>query len=703
MRSVFGSLILTGLMITAAAMMMPHRQSVSPSTCAVGTVDSISDEDMPSGPGQPLSWYHKNWGKPAGGLGPVAVCFAKGTDPDVMAYVNEMIQTDPMQRYQLTGRWSGTAGTPRALTWSFAPDGVSIPGGVGEATAPNDLFATMDTKFAALGGRAYWINRFQQCFDRWAQVSGVSYTRITVGGNDWDDGAAWGSAGLAGARGDIRIGMHLIDGLNGVLAYNQFPSNGDMVLDDGESWQQGSLSTNQHRFFRNTVMHEHGHGLGLLHCCPVNSTKLMEPFLSTSFDGPRHDDLRAAQRQYGDVNGLNNTAVAATNLGSPTDDTIVTYGTVPLPLTNSPVGNGSLYSIDANGEVDYYKFSVAGPRVLTVTVRPQGLTYDSSPQNCGGSDGCCSGNNVNSLAQANLNLDVLATDGTTVLGSAASQPSGNAETVGGVTLPAAGTYYIRVLEGDAPTQSQLYTLEVLAQNAVPCTPPTVSGLSDANTPCGLAYTSPTPSPGAGTPPITWSLSGSPPAGMTINSSTGVVSWPTPVTAGSPYTVSVLATNACGSDSQSYQLTVDPNPPTITPIPNTAAVCGQPWSSATPSASGGVPPYTWSLVGIPPAGMTINPATGVVSWPNPLVAGGPYGIMVQASSASGCGGGAAFYNLTVRVGDFNGDGLVDASDVPAFIDHLLGLSTSTTCAADMNGDGFINGDDAQLFDNALNPQ
>ena len=61
---------------------------------------------------------------------------------------------------------------------------------------------------------------------------------------------------------------------------------------------------------------------------------------------------------------------------------------------------------------------------------------------------------------------------------------------------------------------------------------------------------------------------------------------------------------------------------------------------------------------------------------------------------------AFYNLTVRVGDFNGDGLVTVSDVPAFIDHVLGLSVSTTCAADMNGDGFINGDDIQLFIDAL---
>jgi len=145
---------MTGLIISAAAMMMPHMQPSHPTACSVAAVDSVSDDDMPSGTGAPLEWYQKNWGKPAGNLGPVSACFAKGTDPEVMAFVNQAIQTDPMQRYQLTGRWSGATGTPRALTWSFAPDGVSIPGGVGEATSNNVLFSTLDSKFASLGGRA---------------------------------------------------------------------------------------------------------------------------------------------------------------------------------------------------------------------------------------------------------------------------------------------------------------------------------------------------------------------------------------------------------------------------------------------------------------------------------------------------------------------------------------------------------------------
>ena len=134
--------------------------------------------------------------------------------------------------------------TPRALTWSFVPDGTSIPAasGITGSAANSNLFSTMDTKFAALGGRATWIAQFQSVFDRWAALTGTSYTRITFGGNDWDDGAALhGSAGNA-SRGDIRISGRTLDGSSGVLAYNFFPSSGDMVIDTAESWGNSARS-----------------------------------------------------------------------------------------------------------------------------------------------------------------------------------------------------------------------------------------------------------------------------------------------------------------------------------------------------------------------------------------------------------------------------------------------------------------------------
>ena len=138
---------------------------------------------------------------------------AEGTDAGYAERVNNLVEVNNQifmtADYYLAQRWSGAQGTPRTLTWSFAPDGINIGSGVGEPSSPNSLFATMAAGFAAQGGRATWINRFQQIFDRWHQISGVTFVRVTSGGNDWDDGAGWGSGGAAGARGDIRIAMRL--------------------------------------------------------------------------------------------------------------------------------------------------------------------------------------------------------------------------------------------------------------------------------------------------------------------------------------------------------------------------------------------------------------------------------------------------------------------------------------------------------------
>jgi Dockerin type I domain len=54
-----------------------------------------------------------------------------------------------------------------------------------------------------------------------------------------------------------------------------------------------------------------------------------------------------------------------------------------------------------------------------------------------------------------------------------------------------------------------------------------------------------------------------------------------------------------------------------------------------------------------------------------------------------------YTLRVRPGDFNGDGIADTTtDLPIFVNHLLGLDNSLPCAADTNNDGFVDGLDAQ---------
>jgi len=385
-----------------------------------------------------------------GGRAPAAFCFAPGTDPEVMREINELMHNGPDgTRYYLAGRWSGTQGSPRALTWSFVPDGLWCDGETSE------LFSRMDALF---GDRATWVAKFQECFDRWEELTGLSYTRITYGGNDWDDGGSWGWSGGSN-RGDIRIGMIPMDGSSGVLAYNYYPSNGDMLLDRDEGWEN---SWNNYRFLRNIVMHEHGHGIGLQHVCSDNSSQLLEPYLSTSFDGPQDDDVRAGQRHYGDNSESDDSSGAATDIGTVEEWSPIHLGEIPSPS----VAYASLLSIDANSESDYFRFTITGARAVSVTLTPIGRVYDSSPQTCGPyGDECCSGNDINSKTMANLNMQIRDTDGSTVLATADSQPAGTAEEVVDLYIMDPGNYYIRVYEGDSPSESQCYKLDISVEEA----------------------------------------------------------------------------------------------------------------------------------------------------------------------------------------------------------------------------------------------
>lgn len=384
--------------------------------------------------------------------GPPIFCFDPST-PDVdMTILYDLVpELNPSLRYQFgdSSRWGGSSqqGNPTTLSWSFVPDGLSVEGGT------STLFSSMDAKF---GNRALWVGRVQSCFDRWAALTGTDYIRVTAPGVDWDDGAAWFTAGDDVNRGDVRIASIVIDGGFGVLAYNYFPETGDMVIDSSESW--GVFSANNHRFLRNTIMHEHGHGLGFSHQCPIYETALMEPFLSTAFDGPQHDDIRAGQRGYGDANETNDTSATATNIGTVIFGSPVTYGSVPTP----GVSNGSIISIDADADQDWYRFTVIADSTASLTITPVGLNYDSSPQNCSGSPGsCCSFNFTDSSSIYDLGVQLVDSDGSTVLATASSQPAGSAETLTDIPLPnSPGNYYFRVYPLDSNTRSQLYKVNI---------------------------------------------------------------------------------------------------------------------------------------------------------------------------------------------------------------------------------------------------
>ncbi|MCO6438065.1 MAG: matrixin family metalloprotease [Phycisphaerae bacterium] len=394
---------------------------------------------------------------------PVAYCYAEGTPEEEIVHFEwaKQIAPGPLA-YFLSGSWS-TVGTPFTLTWSLVPDGLSISstglddnGGV---AAPSEMFARMDTLFS--GNRALWISLIDQSFERWEQLSGITYTRVTSGGNDWDDGAFWGTGGGA-ERGDVRLSMRNIDGPSSVLAFNFFPTTSDMVIDRSEGW--GS-STNNYRFFRDVVMHELGHGLGMRHVCSNDTNQLMEPFINTSFDGPQHDDLRAIQRQHGDPLEPDDSPAQATDLGSLAAGGSLDPSAVPAPA----IPTSGLLSIDTENEQDWFRFQISSDLLVSATVTPQGRTYDNSTQNSNGS--CNSGNPFDSLTVANLSLELYsAADLVNPIELAEVNAAGLPESIIDEFVVGPGDYYLRVFETGLTEsgETQNYTLQISAAAPPAC-------------------------------------------------------------------------------------------------------------------------------------------------------------------------------------------------------------------------------------------
>ena len=377
-----------------------------------------------------------------GNQGKIAACFEPGTDPAV-AFAFDQVLFGSGERFQPGERWSSTAlsggglgqGDPTIITYSYVPDGTFISN-QGFGSGGSQLFNWLNGIY---GSPATWQALFDQVFDRWEELSGNTYVYEPN-----DDGVTHEAfPGVAGVRGDVRIGALSLDGNGGVLAYNFFPQSGDMVLDAFDSFY--SNTGGQSLRLRNILAHEHGHGKGMFHVCPANQTKLMEPFISTAYDGPQLDDTLLAQRFYGDPLEDND------NVGQAT------------PLSSAPIQTIPQISIDDNSDVDFFAITVGEPQELVVTATPTGLTYTQGPQ----TQQCNTGSSYDSLRIHDLDLAVLDTDGSTVLEFADDNGLGQNESITAV-LEDAGTYYIRV-RGDNTNSVQAYTL-FLALNDLPFIP-----------------------------------------------------------------------------------------------------------------------------------------------------------------------------------------------------------------------------------------
>src|SRR5437764_185511 len=124
---------------------------------------------------------------------------------------------------------------------------------------------------------------------------------------------------------------------------------------------------------------------------------------------------------------------------------------------------------------------------------------------------------------------------------------------------------------------------------------------------GVAYNSGPMSVTGGTPGYTYTVVGTLPAGLSLNSTTGAVTGT--ATASGSFNINV--TDSLGATATGCVITINP-PLSLTFAATLTGTQGVAYNSGPMSVTGGTPGYTYSLVGTLPAGLSLNTTTGAVT-------------------------------------------------------------------------------------------
>ncbi len=265
--------------------------------------------------------------------------------------------------------------------------------------------------------------------------------------------------------------------------------------------------------------------------------------------------------------------------------------------------------------------------------------------------------------------------------TAGSLPAGlllNASTgaiTGTPTGPQVGpiSFTATVTDSEAPAQKASASLSITI--SAPVLSVTTTSLPGGT--LGTAYNQALAAAG-GITPYTWSITaGALPAGLTLNPGTGVIAG-TPtgtVTGQTNFTVTVTDSEIPAKTAgASLSITIVAPPLTVVTSALPSGTLGTPYNQ-TLAATGGITPYAWSITaGALPAGLTLNPSTGVISGtPTGTVTGQISFTATVADSQSPAKTASASLSITITVPPL----VIATTGLPG---GIMGESYSATLAA-----------------------
>lgn len=192
------------------------------------------------------------------------------------------------------------------------------------------------------------------------------------------------------------------------------------------------------------------------------------------------------------------------------------------------------------------------------------------------------------------------------------------------------SFTVQVTDAGQRTATKVLSITIAAAALTIATPSLPNALT------GSAY-SQTLTASGGTPPYTWAIvSGSLPAGLSLDPKSGILSGtPTGSPATSTFTVQVTDSTAGPAPltaQKAFTLTISAPAVTVTTASLPNGTVGVAYAQ-TLQASGGTPPYSWSLAsGSLPAGLKLTASSGAISG-TPTTAG-PFSFVVTVTDSAG---------------------------------------------------------------------